>query len=70
MSGVDQELLNLVQQAGRAIGEARQQALASLASVGIDPRANDDIARREWPHVPLSIARAYADEYVRTGERP
>lgn len=34
------------------------------------PWPHDELARREWPHVPLSLARAYADEYVRTGRRP
>lgn len=30
----------------------------------------DALARQEWPHVPLQLARAYADEYVQTGQRP
>ena len=34
------------------------------------PWPYDDLARQEWPHVPLQLARAYADEYVLTGKRP
>lgn len=34
------------------------------------PWPYDALARQEWPHVPLMISRAYAAEYVRTGQRP
>jgi hypothetical protein len=34
------------------------------------PWPYDGLARQEWPHVPLMISRAYADEYVLTGKRP
>lgn len=29
-----------------------------------------ELARQEWPHMPVTIAIAYADEYVRTGRKP
>lgn len=56
----------------RPVAEAAVPALADLRRLreqaGTWP--HDDFARREWPHVPLSLARAYADEYLRTGRRP
>ena len=52
------------------LADATRSMLATLRSVGIDPTQYDDIARREWPHMPLSLARSYAEEYVRTGKRP
>ncbi len=52
------------------VADARRSALATLRSIGIDPTRYDDIARREWPHMPIPLARSYAEEYVRTGKRP
>lgn len=52
------------------LADATRSMLATLRSIGIDPTRYDDIARREWPHMPLSLARSYAEEYMRTGKRP
>lgn len=45
-------------------------ALASDRPICDCPWPHDELAKREWPHVPLSLARAYAEEYVQTGRRP
>jgi hypothetical protein len=45
-------------------------ALASDRPICTCPWPHDELAKREWPHVPLSLARAYAEEYVLTGKRP
>lgn len=63
-----EELATMVRQ----IGEPFLRLSEYLTAAGVPPSGidYDEIARREWPHVPLSLARTYASEYVRTGQKP
>ena len=70
------ELRRQAEVAGKTLGEAmvalREQATDQPAVTRENPGPwpYDALARQEWPHVPLQLARAYADEYVQTGRRP
>lgn len=67
------EIAALPSEAERAVAllqRAGHDAAMLLAGIGIAPNRYDHIARRGWPHVPLTLSRAYAEEYVRTGRRP
>lgn len=67
-----QEINQQVSEALRGIGEAFRRMSETLTAAGAEPSGidYDAIARREWPHVPMSLARTYACEYVRTGQKP
>lgn len=52
------------------LAAARKVALRALAMTGPSYEQLAEIARREWPHMPVSLAVSYAEEYLRTGERP
>lgn len=55
---------------GKILAEGRKVALRALAMTGPSYEQLVEVARREWPHMPVSLAVAYAEEYLRTGERP
>lgn len=59
MSDTDNVLPNVV---------AVRKLLAALT--GTTWERIEETARREWPHVPASLAQSYAMEYLRTGVRP
>lgn len=59
-----------VQQFYATLAAASVAARRVLAMTGPSYEQLAEVARREWPHMPVSLAVAYAEEYLRTGERP